>query len=115
MTCCPLKLVSLTGVPSWSGKVNAGALSPASNLAMFDPLSGSGSHSSAQVSGRNGSRHWYNSYATAGMGLVSRGRYLFLWLAQGPAGQQRERDMTIEALSGAHAGTSDRSEEDTSE
>src|SRR5580692_5524706 len=41
------------------------------------------------------------------MGLVSRGRYLFLWLAQGPAGQQRERDMTIEALTGAHAGTSD--------
>ena len=36
------------------------------------------------------------------MGLVSRGRFFLLWLAQGPAAQQRERDMTIQALSDAH-------------
>ena len=36
------------------------------------------------------------------MGLVSRGRFFLLWLAQGPAAQQRERDMTIQALNDAH-------------
>jgi len=40
------------------------------------------------------------------MGLVSWGRFFLLWLAQGPAEQQRERDMTVDALTGAQAGTS---------
>ncbi len=48
---------------------------------------------------------WYNRGATTSKGLVSRGRLYLLWLAQGPAEQQRERDMSLEALTGAHAGS----------
>jgi superfamily II DNA/RNA helicase len=41
------------------------------------------------------------------MGSVSWGRFFLFWLAQGPAAQQREWNMTVEALTGAHAGTSE--------
>ena len=57
---------------------------------------------------------WYNRGATIGMGLVSRGLFHFLWLAQGPAELQRERDMTIQALAGAHAGTPEGEDASTS-
>src|SRR5580692_6341981 len=59
--------------------------------------------------------NWYNRCATTGKGLVSRGRFLLLWLAQGPAVQQRERDMTVEALTGAHAGASEEDAVDPSD